>query len=380
MKTLFFYGTMRHFAVLEIVLGRSVAKQDLEETQLQGYQVSAVAEGPFPMIAAHEGAIASGIAVRDLSEADIARMDFYEGSFAYDLTPVTLANGTQAEVYVPQPGLWTPAGPWDLQEWSQDWGEISEIAAQEVMGYFGTRSRDAVARMFPVIRTRAASRVRAAASTHGRDTFRGRVEIDKRTRSYSDFYALDDFLLRHEQFDGTMSETLDRAVFVGTDATLVLPYDPVRDRVLVVEQVRLGPIGRGDRTQWQWEPIAGRIDPGETPQAAARREAREEAGLTLGALEQVAAAYPSPGTSTEFHYVYLGLTDLPDDSTGTGGLADENEDIRSHIMSFDALMQRVESFDLANAPLVMGAYYLARHRDRLRSAEAADTPDRTIKN
>ena len=138
----------------------------------------------------------------------------------------------------------------------------------------------------------------------------------------------------------------------------------------------MGPIGRGDRSAWQLEPIAGHIDAGETPQEAIRREAMEEAGLTLGALEEIAQVYPSPGASTDFFYYYLGLADLPDAVTGAGGLAEENEDIRSHLMSFDDLMARAERLDLANATLVMGAYYLARHRDRLRSAGAGDTPER----
>jgi nudix-type nucleoside diphosphatase (YffH/AdpP family) len=145
--------------------------------------------------------------------------------------------------------------------------------------------------------------------------------------------------------------------------------------VLVVEQIRLGPVVRGDRTQWQLEPIAGRVDAGETPEEAVRREAVEEAGLKLGALEKIGEVYPSPGTSSEFYYLYLGLADLTDDSAGTGGLADENEDIRSRVMSFDELMMRVESFDIANAPLGMAAYYLAYHRDRLRSVGTADTPE-----
>jgi nudix-type nucleoside diphosphatase (YffH/AdpP family) len=375
MKNLFFYGTLRHVPLLEIVMERSADALGVTDVQLEGYRVSAVAEGPFPMIEEMAGEVAKGILVRGLTSDEIARLDFYEGSFAYDLRQVTLADGQVAEVYVPQPGLWTPDGPWSVMEWAETSGKMSLIAATEVMGYYGKRSRDEVAEMFPVIRARAASAVRAQSSIHGKDVFRGKVHVETQQRSYSQFFALDDLELRHERFDGAMSDVLDRAVFVAADAALVLPYDPVRDRVLVVEQIRLGPVVRGDRTQWQLEPIAGRVDAGETPEEAARREAVEEAGLKLGALEKIAEVYPSPGTSSEFYYLYLGLADLTDDSAGTGGLADENEDIRSRVMSFDELMMRVESFDIANAPLGMAAYYLAYHRDRLRSDGTADTPE-----
>lgn len=376
MRNLFFYGSLRHLPLLEVVLGRAAYDIDTMDATLSGYRVSAVAEGPFPMIETQAGQTAKGVLVRGLTSDDIARLDFYEGSFAYDLVPVTLSGGQAAEVYVPQAGLWTADGPWSLTTWAEKSGEMSVIAAQEVMGYFGQRTRDDVAAMFPVIRARADAQLRAARSLHGQDSFPGHVEVLSRTRSYSNFYALDDITLRHSRFDGTLSDSLDRAVLIDADAAIVLPYDPLRDRVLLVEQVRLGPIARGDRASWQLEPVAGRIDPGETPEQAARREAKEEAGLALGRLEKIAETYPSPASSTGFYYVYLGLADLPDVLAGIGGLDAENEDIRSHLLSFDDLMARVARFDLANAPVVMAAYYLAHHRDRLRSEGATDTPDR----
>lgn len=374
MKPLFFYGTLRHVPLLHVVMGDGSDRLTVSPARLPGYRVSAVAEGPFPMIEAEEGATAEGLLVQGLTLDDISRLDFYEGSFAYDLIDVTLEGGQAARVYLPQPDLWTADGPWSLDDWARDWGALSVYAAEEVMGYYGKRTREDVARMFPMIRARAAARVRAEQSIHGRDCFEGRVEILSRKRSYAHFFAVDDVMLRHEKFDGSMSEPLDRAVFVAADAALVLPYDPKRDRVLLVEQVRLGPIGRGDRTQWQLEPIAGRIDSGETPEEAARREAREEADLDLDALEKIAEVYPSPGTSSEFYYVYLGLADLPDGVAGTSGLAAENEDIRSHLLDFDDLMARVARHDVANAPLALAAYYLSHHRERLRSGRPGDTP------
>jgi nudix-type nucleoside diphosphatase (YffH/AdpP family) len=155
-------------------------------------------------------------------------------------------------------------------------------------------------------------------------------------------------------------------VFRPPDAALVMPYDPVRDRVLLVEQVRMGPLVRGDRRVWQLEPIAGHIDPGESPEEAARREALEEANIALESLEPVAQSYTSPGNSTEFSYLFVALADLPDERAGQGGLDCENEDIRSHLVSFDALMELCDSLQIANSPLLVGAYWLARHRERLR--------------
>ncbi len=367
MKNLFFYGTLRHVLLLEIVLGRGASTLVTHGAILPDHLVSSVAEGPFPMIARHAGAMANGLLVENLSAEDVARIDFYEGSFAYDLVAVTLSKGQAAEVYMPRPDQWTPQGHWSLTEWAQNAAEANCHAAREVMGYFGVKSPEQIARMFPMIRARAASRVRAAHSTHGALTFDGKVEISSQTRAYANFFALDDLRLRHDKFNGTSSGDIDRAVFFGTDATVILPYDPKRDRVLLVEQIRMGPLARGDRSVWQLEPIAGLIDANETPKAAALREAKEEAGLDVYAVERIAETYASPGNSTEFYYIFLGLADLPDDITGTGGLASEGEDIRSHLVSFEGLMDMLERFEVANTPLVLAALWLARHRERLRS-------------
>jgi nudix-type nucleoside diphosphatase (YffH/AdpP family) len=196
----------------------------------------------------------------------------------------------------------------------------------------------------------------------------GKIEIERQTRAYTGYFAVDEVDLRHARFDGTMSEVLHRSYFVAGDAALVLPYDPVRDRVLVVEQMRMGPLGRGDTEIWHLEPIAGRIDPGETAPQAALREAQEEAGLTLSQLETVAQGYSSPGDSTGYYHIFVGVTDLPDDTARVGGLLTEDENIRSRLISFDEFIAMAERQALANTPLTLLAYWLAHHRSRLRSA------------
>jgi ADP-ribose pyrophosphatase len=54
---------------------------------------------------------------------------------------------------------------------------------------------------------------------------------------------------------------------------------------------------------------AGSVDPGEDPEAAARRELQEETGFLPGKLEHLATFYTAPGFSTELMYLYL-ATDL----------------------------------------------------------------------
>ncbi len=236
-----------------------------------------------------------------------------------------------------------------------------------VLRYHGHLPVERVRKRLPALRVEAASRERAAAALErGLRLGSGAVEAGTVEPSHAGFFALDLWHLRHRRFDGTMSPLLVREVFVAGDAVTVLPYDPVRDRVLLVEQVRMGPLGRGDPLPWQLEAIAGRIDPGETPEAAARREAVEEAGLVLGALEKVAEYYPTPGAVTEYLYSYVGLCDLPDGVAGVFGAAEEAEDIKGHLLSFDRLVEVMGAGEIGNAPLLLTVLWLQRERGRLR--------------
>ncbi len=199
-----------------------------------------------------------------------------------------------------------------------------------------------------------------------RATRPGDVQVAGHRAPYKGFFAVEEYDLRFRRFDGGMSDVVSRTAFVTGDAVTVLPYDAVRDRVLLIEQFRPAPFVRGDAECWSLEAIAGRVDAGETPEVAARREAVEEAGLVLGDLLFVAGYYPSPGAVAEYLYSYVALTDLPDGIAGVFGLEGEAEDIRGHLVGFDALMGVVASGEINNAPLVLTALWLARERGKLR--------------
>lgn len=248
------------------------------------------------------------------------------------------------------------------------WRAIWREAVPEILSAMGRQDAATVRARLPMIWSRAASRLRgqgtARRSLSGLDARHVRVaSVD---RPYARFFTVEDMVLSHDRFDGTDSGPLERAVFVGADAVTVLPWDPVRDRVLVIEQMRPAPLARADPQPWLIEPVAGRIDPGEAPEAAARRETAEEAGVAVGALHKVGEYYPTTGAFSEYLFSYVGIADLPDDAAGLGGLATEAEDIRGHVMPRARLMDLIAEGEAPVGPLHMTAFWLALNAGRLR--------------
>ncbi|WP_022704202.1 gamma-glutamylcyclotransferase [Pseudorhodobacter ferrugineus] len=370
MMPLFIYGTLCHLPLLHAVLGR--APRALVAS-LADHSVYWAAGHDFPLIVGQAGGQAQGFLLNDLSPEDVARLDYYEGPFGYETQArlvMVAGAAVKARVYVPNPGLWTAGADWSLTDWAARCGAVIEATAADVMALYPAPI--APSRRGPML-VRGASRLRAAEagpSVTRRKTDAGDVTVVARSQPYANFFAVEEYVMSFQRFDGTRSPQVTRAAFVSADAVTVLPYDPVRDRVLFVEQFRVGPFARGDGQPWQLEPIAGRIDPFEGPEDAARREAVEEAGLTLGALLPIAAYYPSPGAKTEHIYSYIALADLPDSAAILGGEASEAEDIKGHIQSFDDFAALVARGEATTAPLLLSYYWLDRERARLR-AEAA---------
>lgn len=363
MTTVFLHGRLLSPALRQVILG---AAGDTVPARLEGFAGFALPGQSWPVLLPQAGASVDGAMTGGLTGPDLARLDHHEAALGQVRVPV--GQGRFAYVAADPAGAvaWTP----DLT--LPDGETILAAAAEDVMALMGRVPPGDIARRYGAILVRAASRLRArrepAPTTLRRQAVPGDVRVTEWRQPYANFFAVEETDLAFRRFDGSRSPVVTRAAFVSGDAVTVLPYDPVRDRVLLVEQFRAGPHGRGDPQPWQLEVVAGRIDPGETPQEAARREAVEEAGLELAELLPISACYASPGAKTEFLYCYLGLCDLPDGAAGLFGLAVEAEDIRGHLVGFDAAMALVASGEIATAPVVLSIFWLALNRDRLRAA------------
>jgi nudix-type nucleoside diphosphatase (YffH/AdpP family) len=132
-------------------------------------------------------------------------------------------------------------------------------------------------------------------------------------------------------------EVIKREVEDHGAAVCVLPYDPERRVAMLVRQFRAAVFHASGETEVLEAP-AGMLDE-DDPADCARREALEEVGLTLNALEPAGAVWTMPGISTEFMHLYLAAYG-PADRTGEGGgVAGEHENIT---------VAEIKLFDLAD--------------------------------
>lgn len=257
---------------------------------------------------------------------------------------------------------------WPRPDWLPD---LAAAIAGEILAAPDRLDPAQVAARLPMIGVWAESRLRAAAGPVSGGPLvprrgPGDVRLHARREPHSGYFAVDVWDLSHRTHAGGFTPTVTREGFVMGDAVVLLPWDPVRDRVLLIEQFRFAPALRHDPQPWLLEPIAGRVDAGETVEDAARREALEEANLALGRLFPAVHHYPSPGAVTEYLYQYVGIADLPDGSAGIHGLDGEAEDIRGHLVSRTDLLALVLDGAISNGPLAMLALWLDRQKDRLR--------------
>lgn len=250
--------------------------------------------------------------------------------------------------------------------WCAIWCE----ALSEIIGYFGIQPPEQVRARLNMIWSRADTRLRARADSRrtGSKFDQSNLRMVSVERNYARYFVVDDYVYSHDRFDGGDSGPLERAVFVGADAVTVLPYDPVRDRVLLVEQIRASPIGRGDPSPWLMEPVAGRIEPGDTPEQTAHKETLEEAGITLSKLHPIPGYYPTTGAFSEYLYSYIGIADLPDGCAGLFGVDAEAEDIKGHLFAREDMMAMIAEGQIPVGTLQISAYWLALNLDRLRQS------------
>lgn len=157
--------------------------------------------------------------------------------------------------------------------------------------------------------------------------------------------------------------TGERDVEDHGDSAMVLAYDPGRRLATVIRQFR-APVSLAGDDGFLLEAAAGRLD-GEEPETCARREAMEEAGLRLGALEPVARIFSLPAISTERVSLFLAPYTAADRVAEGGGLAEEQEEIAVIEMPLSELARLADEGGLTDAKLMLLVQTLRLRRPEL---------------
>ncbi|PSV19185.1 ADP-ribose diphosphatase [Photobacterium leiognathi subsp. mandapamensis] len=190
------------------------------------------------------------------------------------------------------------------------------------------------------------------------------VDIVAKETVYQGFFKMVKYRFRHKLFAGGWSGEVSREMFERGHAAALLPYDPITDEVVLIEQFRIGAMA-ADCAPWQLEIVAGMIDhQDESAEDVVKREAVEEAGLTVSAIEKVTRYLSSSGGCSEMLDIFVGTVDSTQ-ASGIHGLAEESEDIRVHVVSREQAYEWVESGKIENAATIIALQWLQLHYSRL---------------
>lgn len=180
---------------------------------------------------------------------------------------------------------------------------------------------------------------------------------------YNGFFRMEKYRLKHTLYAGGWSEEISRELFVRGSCIAVLLYDPDVDKVVLIEQFRVGAIACPDRA-WLVEIVAGAIEDGETAEEVAYRESLEEAGCEIQALIVINEFYTTPGGAAERITLFCGRVD----STQVGGihgLDEEHEDILVRTVHTDEAYRMVQSNEIESAIPIIAIQWLVLNRQQL---------------
>ena len=154
---------------------------------------------------------------------------------------------------------------------------------------------------------------------------KSKFKIINKKNIHSGFFKMNEITLKYKKFDGKWSNEIKRELFGGAQVSAILPYDPIKKEIVLIQQFRPGTISK-DFNNYLFEIVAGIIDTDEEPQETAKRECLEETGCEVKKILPVQGYFPAPGSSESFYHLFFGEIDAFEGER-IMGLKTENEDI-----------------------------------------------------
>lgn len=193
------------------------------------------------------------------------------------------------------------------------------------------------------------------------------VTVSAIETKYQGFFKINEYQLKHKLFSQKHSGEFTREVFERGDAVVVMLYDQAKDKLLLLEQFRVGALRTGE-TPWMLEFVAGMFDDNESPVEVAIRETKEEANidLTVEQIKPIMKYLSSPGGMSECIHLYWATFDSIKVLPGSVyGLDHENEDILLHLISRDEALVLLNEGKISNAATIIGLQWLAMNYQNL---------------
>lgn len=181
--------------------------------------------------------------------------------------------------------------------------------------------------------------------------------IIKQQTLYRGFHKIELFDFKFDKFAGGESNVISRELSRRKSCVGLLPFDPVRQEVLLIEQIRLGPLANNEHP-WLYEVVAGIVEDDESQEETVLREAKEEANCSISKLIPIYTYYLTPGGSSEKINLYCGITDTSH-AGGVFGVEHEEEDIKVHIVKFNDALNMLVDGKIINSSTIIALQWLA---------------------
>ena len=173
-----------------------------------------------------------------------------------------------------------------------------------------------------------------------------KFKIINKKNIHSGFFKMNEVTLKYKKYDGNWSNEIRRELFGGAQVSAVLPYDPIKNKIILIQQFRPGTISKNVGNYLD-EIVAGIIDKGEDPQATARRECFEETGCEVKKLIPIQGYFPAPGSSESFYNLFIAEVDSFNGER-IMGVENENEDIYVKSYKIEEVKQKLEEGSILN--------------------------------
>ncbi|WP_424133967.1 NUDIX domain-containing protein [Roseomonas chloroacetimidivorans] len=171
---------------------------------------------------------------------------------------------------------------------------------------------------------------------------------------------------RYRKRDGSLSGPVTWELLRRGEATVILPWDPVTDRIALIEQFRLPALAAGEEPRMTELP-AGLMEPGEDAKDTARRELEEETGLSCTRIEPMGTFMLVQGSSDEKVHFQLAQVSLESGPGQVGGLAAENEETAVMVVDAAEAFAMVAENRIRNAPAALALLWLQVNHARLKA-------------